>query len=1137
MGHYIRPMKYYLLIVFFCVQAAIFAQGEANYWYFGQNAGLNFGTTPPTVLTDGALDTLEGCTTISDPNGDLLFYTDGINVYNRNHTIMPNGTGLKGDPSSTSSALVVPQPNTPNIYLIFTVDEPHHLNADGDPTSVDGDGVNDGFMYSVVDMSLDGGNGAVVATQKNMPLVTYDPTNPREDAYRCSEKITAVKSDNCDSFWVITHFTNNFYAFEVNNTGVNTNPVISNVGVDVPIEGYRRNALGYIKASPEGDKLAVAHLGLTRVTGGNGPGKVLLYNFDNVTGIVSNEVELYDGDAPYGVEFSSSGERLYATIGLGDSGANGSILMQYDLTQPDTQISASGERIANQAGQTTSPFSAGALQLAPDGKIYRALYNFSNGNGDFLGVIDNPEALGTNIIYSDNLFRINTDGRRGSRIGLPPFIQSLFAETIDIINDPDLAANNINLNLCDGDVYTLSFNAPAGATFEWYLNDVLIPSETTNSLTVTSNGNYRLEVDLNDGSCPSIGAANVTYFSIPFVDATPSPDEVCIDQNTGIDQSALDSFATIIRGATQNASDADVSFYQNQADADARTNAITAGFIPPSNVYTLFTRIENIANTNCYNTSNFMVYITPEAFNVTPIVECDNADDGDDTNGQITFNLRTFDSQIYQTQDSNDFDIDYYTTLNGAQNEIAGDLITNPNSATISTNIFARIHNAANTNCFDTVEIAIQIDPLPDAIATTLTQCDIDNDLTDGITTYNLNETIPSLSNNATNVTVSFAEDMTFSNRISNPQNYTNTANGQIIYARVQDNTTNCFRDTTVTLNTLAITVSNVTHRHCDDDGTEDGIFTFDISNIQNTVLNTLNLPNGAVVTIYQNENDAILEQNSLSTTYTNTVNNELIYARIENNNACFGISEITLTVDTLPNIETEGSVFLCENESTILNPGLLEGSLTDFTYLWSTGETSPSITVTSDGTYSVTVTNANGCQKDRDITVTLSNPATIDVIDIVDVSDNNTVTINASGLGDYEYAIEFNGQQPVVFQDSNVFTNVPPGFHRVLIRDKNGCLPLTIQDIVVVGFPKFFTPNGDSFNDTWNVKGVSSTHLGNSLIYIFDRYGKLIKQISPLGNGWDGTYNSRPMPSSSYWYRVELEDGRLLKGSFVLKR
>jgi len=197
---------YVVFFSFFVYCSPIFGQGEANNWYFGQNAGISFNTTPPSVLTNGQVNTLEGCTTISDPTGNLLFYTDGITVWNRFHSIMPNGQDLKGDPSSTSSALIVPQPNTPNIYIIFTVDEPHHFNADNDATTTDGDGVNDGFMYSIVDISLNGGNGDVVSGQKNIPLITYDTSNTQESLYKCSEKITAVKSDDCDSFWVITHF-------------------------------------------------------------------------------------------------------------------------------------------------------------------------------------------------------------------------------------------------------------------------------------------------------------------------------------------------------------------------------------------------------------------------------------------------------------------------------------------------------------------------------------------------------------------------------------------------------------------------------------------------------------------------------------------------------------------------------------------------------------------------------------------------------------------------------------------------------------------------------------------------------------------------------------------------------------------
>ena len=330
-------MKKLLLFIFIVLPTFIFAQGEAANWYFGNFAGLQFDPNTGTVaaVTDGRTETLEGCATISDPNGVLLFYTDGRTVWDRNHVIMPNGdyfgvtgnmTGLFGDPSSTSSALIVPNPQDPNIYYIFTVDEPHHGNVAGPNEQVfpldQDDNQNNGLNFSVVDISVIGANGSIGdVIERNNPLLTYDVTNPQEVNYKCSEKITAVKSSDCESFWLLTHFTDKFYAFKVEATGVDTNPVISNVPTEVPVSGYRRNALGYLKASPQGDKLAVAHLGLTTVEGGNGPGKIMLYDFDNSTGIVSNELELYDGDAPYGVEFSPEATKLYATVGLGNNGS------------------------------------------------------------------------------------------------------------------------------------------------------------------------------------------------------------------------------------------------------------------------------------------------------------------------------------------------------------------------------------------------------------------------------------------------------------------------------------------------------------------------------------------------------------------------------------------------------------------------------------------------------------------------------------------------------------------------------------------------------------------------------------------------------------------------------------------------
>ncbi|WP_103070700.1 T9SS type B sorting domain-containing protein [Aquimarina sediminis] len=937
---------YILLFTLLFYQSSLLGQGEANNWYFGLNAGVSFNTTPPTALTNGRVSTLEGCTTISDATGNLLFYTDGITVWDRLHNIMQNGTGLKGDPSSTSSALIVPQPNTPNIYIIFTVDEPHHDNADSDPNTFDGDGVNDGFMYSIVDMSMNGGNGAVVTGQKNLPLVTYNTSNNLESLYKCSEKITAVKSDDCDSFWIITHFVDTFYAFKVDQTGVNPTPVTSQIGVTVPLSGYRRNALGYIKASPEGNKLAVAHFGFATVAGGNGPGKVLLYNFDNTTGNVSNEIELSNGDSPYGIEFSQSGERLYATLDIGDAGNGQSYIMQYDLSLPDNQISASGTRISNANNQDTFSFSAGAIQLGPDGKIYRTLYDFNTQKGDYLGAIENPEALAPTIIYNEKAILVNTDGSRGALLGLPPFIQSIFAQNIDIINNGN--PNDVNLTLCEGDTYRLSHQNTPGATYTWFVDDVQI-ANVTHFLDITTAANYRLEVDLNDGSCPLIGVANAIFFE------------------------------------------------------------------------------------------------TPNAFPAT-LVQCD----------------------AYQT-------------------------------------------------------------------------------IGDNITLFNLNNAESQLTGGNANYTIQFFTDLASAQAgnpaITNIEAFENNQNNQQIHVRVINNdNTDCYSLTTLTLQVSSAQINDVELRVCDDDGTEDGFTIFDLNQATQQVLSGVTT-SGLTISYYENTEDALLNRNPI-TSYANLTQNsqgdDIIYAKAEENGGeCFGISAIRLFVIPLPDIEPEAEYFLCQNQINIeIDAGILpNNNPDDFTTLWSTNETTQAIFVNQPGTYTTEVTNIlTGCTRIRTVEVIASSIATIQSIDINDARDNNTVTINAEGLGNYEYAIEIEGIVSS-YQDEPTFTNVPPGFHSLFVRDKNGCLPIVTQDISVVGFPKYFTPNGDGFHETWNVEGISTQIMSNSLIYIYNRYGKLLKQLRAGTPGWDGTFNGKQLPSSEYWFRVELDDGRILTGSFSLIR
>ena len=196
-------IKFCIVVLTLLTSRLLHAQKEGNIWYFGVNAGLDFNSGAPHALTNGVLSTLEGSSSIADVNGNLLFYTDGITVYNNNHLQMPNGSGLLGHWSSTQSALIVPQPESSNIYYIFT-------------TYFQG---GFGFYYSIVDMSLQGGLGDV--TTKNIAL--FNPV---------TEKQTAVRHENGCDLWVITHEyrTLNFRAYLVNDAWIDTTPVISSVG-------------------------------------------------------------------------------------------------------------------------------------------------------------------------------------------------------------------------------------------------------------------------------------------------------------------------------------------------------------------------------------------------------------------------------------------------------------------------------------------------------------------------------------------------------------------------------------------------------------------------------------------------------------------------------------------------------------------------------------------------------------------------------------------------------------------------------------------------------------------------------------------------------------------------------------------
>ena len=436
-------IKLKLIILFSLLYVIGYTQipGPATNWYFGTNAGITFNSGSPVALTNGSLTTIEGVATISDNSGNLLFYTNGVTVWNKNHLVMTNGTGLFGDVSSTQSAIIVQKPNQPNIYYIFTSDN------DAEPN---------GICYSIVDMSLSVGLGAV--TTKNTQLKTPS-----------CEKLCAVRHCNNVDVWVLSHDwnTNVFTGWLVDNVGVASITAWSISGSVV--SGAPQSAYGQLKASPNGRRLAACHYGM---------GKIELHNFDQSTGWVSGGFTLSNETGIYGCEFSPDGRLLYG-------GTNQGMLLQWDLCAgTQAQIQAS-RRVISNAG----PF-IGSIQLGPDGKIYVARSSTS------LSVINNPNVYGVGCNYSDLSIPLVS---RPSRFGLPNSA-SFYTQPQYILPNPTISCT------------TASFQSPVITnncvnqnnlyTYFWNFGDSQTSIQQNPTHTYLLSGTYNVSLTIN-GPCTS----------------------------------------------------------------------------------------------------------------------------------------------------------------------------------------------------------------------------------------------------------------------------------------------------------------------------------------------------------------------------------------------------------------------------------------------------------------------------------------------------------------------------------------------------------------------------------------------------------------------------------------------------------
>ncbi|AWA29672.1 hypothetical protein HYN48_06020 [Flavobacterium magnum] len=286
-------------------------------------------------------------------------------------------------------------------------------------------------------------------------------------------------------------------------------------------------------------------------------------------------------------------------------------------------------------------------------------------------------------------------------------------------------------------------------------------------------------------------------------------------------------------------------------------------------------------------------------------------------------------------------------------------------------------------------------------------------------------------------------------------------------------------------------------------------------------------------ITYHVSEADARSGDNRITTDptqYENTSNPQTIWARVVQNNIslCYDYTSFRLVVGTQPILTILPDIYLCEgDEQRVFADDGYDA------YEWSTGATTRYLDVDTPGTYTVTVKNVYGssvCSATQNITVSNTESAHIDAIDIRDWTDeDNGFTMHVSGDGDYVYSID--GRN---YQADPTFTGLEPGVYTVDVKDLHGC-PGVRKDVLILNYPKFFTPNGDGHNDTWKIK--NSVFEPGMKTYIFDRYGKLITGLEYDSPGWDGTYNGRPLPSTDYWFMVERLDGKVHRGHFSMKR
>ena len=751
-----------------------------------------------------------------------------------------------------------------------------------------------------------------------------------------------------------------------------------------------------------------------------------------------------------------------------------------------------------------------------------------------------------------------------------PTPQLLDPTPLEVCDDDtdEFAQFNLTINegeflngIADSDVDISYYETQADAQAETF--EIATPTDYTN---LSNPQTVWIRVAYNATGCEKLISLELIVNPLPVL-VTPSPLRLCDDNAPGDEQEAFtleDRETEILNGQTG----LDFSYHLTALDAETNSSSLTSPYTNISNPQTIFVRVSNPV-TGCFDLTTLTLEVLPIPSPQTPVDmnECDDNATGD---GQEVFDLTTNEAFILNGELG--VTPTYYETLADAEAD------TNPiqfpenytNTDIPVQTIYVRVTNDT-TDCFAIINFDVIVDPLPEANPVpTLIACELN---TDGIYAFDLEVQSDEIrgTQSATEYDVTYYEslaDATLAvNSLTSP--YLNTSNPQTIYVNVTNTNTGC-QNTAIEFNLEVLEAAQATsptdpYTICDDnvetdnDPTNDSVL-FDLSTQDAFVLNGQD-PANYLVRYFASQNDADLDQFELPNFYENTVNPQVIFARVDNNtqiidntgtlvdsSVCYETAPLILKVNPLPYIDIDDEYVMCVNTNgtEVLGPLEITTGLSDsdYTFIWRDDsgtivETASSYVPTEGGIYTLEVSDAllaTQCAAPIEVfTVIESEPPTVTaVVTTQAFANTHIIEATATGIGDYEYNID---QGP--WQDTGTFVGVNSGERVVNVRDLNGC-GVGFAVVYVIDFPKYFTPNGDGYHDTWNIIGISNQL--NAKIQIFDRYGKLLKEIRPSGDGWDGTYNGARLPSSDYWFVLSYNESvtgapTLLNAHFSLKR